>query len=498
MREPLDSLDLIKAWRYAIDTDFQCLAPGETGPMETVTMTYDTHERFIPFQRQSDRQAGHVFAISSDERWLAHGAETKIDLYDMSSGERVKTLMGHTVTVDSLAFAPNHPHTLVSSAASRHIEGAEIIVWGLKEQLDRSNEQAKIETGDIARDAVDHIQTSLGKATSALSLGPDDTEVLTTVLQVWLDRFLGRSSLPPNARRLSGRLRTFNNAGTAFIVLPALSTRVDGDAKWDFKVYDLALGRETVFSGHRDSIAWIGFSPDDSLIVSASRDGTFRVWRADTGDQVHVWTTDKQNRTGCFAPDNDRFLGIDAQGKIWVWSLSTGDLLWSFEDDHAGGRSRQCVDWSRDGKYIIVGGEGFGEILLFEVSSDPNVGPIRPAQRRILSVGKSRMSDDPLMARWARKMLNVNSLQFVYGDEDDDDEVVFGSTTYIDLGVEFVSLTRGKRWRIIPFERADDDDAEFDRLDKEGWTVQPRWFALKRSRQVVVISCDGARFWKLT
>lgn len=502
MRGSLSSEDLQKVWRYAVQTDFYGLTPGDNDPIETVTLTYGTHERFIPFLRRSDRME-QAYAISSDERWLAHGAETKIDLYDMSSGERVTTLTGHTVTVKSLAFAPGHPDTLVSSAASRHIEGAEIIVWDLKGELERPTELERIETEEIARDAVDHIRTSLGNVTSSLSLGPNDTEVLTTAVRMWLDRFIGRSSLPSTARRLSGHLCTsfqspvFNNAGTAFTMLPARSPPSNGDARWDIRVQHLVSGRKTILTGHRDSIMWIGFSPDDSLIVSACWDGTFRVWRADTGEQVHVWTTDKQNWAGCFAPDNERFLGTDGDGKIRVWSLSSGELLWSYEREGEGfmRRWRRFVDWSSDGKYVLVGGEDLGEILLFEVPSDPSVGPSEAAQRRVLSLEKTRMDDD--VKRMARGFLNVNSLRFIFDVEDND--VAFGCSTYIDVGIEFVSLARGKRWRIIPFERTNDDDADYKRLDrtKEGWPIYPRWSALKESRQVVVISPDGARFWEL-
>lgn len=505
MRGGLSSQDLQKAWRYAVQTDFHGLTSGENDPIETVTLTYDSHERFIPFQRRNDRME-QAYGISSDERWLAHGVDMTIDLYDLSTGKRVTTLSGHTASIGSLAFAPNHSNTLLSSAASRgnraEDERAEIIVWNLREISEGSTETERAEPDDVAREAVEHIQTRLAAAAPPVSLESGETAELTTTLEKLLDRFISRSSLPSTARRLSGRLCTsfqspvFNNAGTAFTVLPARSPPSNGDAQWDIGVHDLGSGRETILTGHRDSIMWIGFSPDDSLIVSACWDGTFRVWRADTGEQVHIWTTDKQNWTGCFAPDNDRFLGTDGDGKIRVWSLSSGELLWSYEGAGMGRAWRRFVDWSRDGKYILVGGEDLGEILLFEVPPDPSVGPPEAAQRRVLSLEKTRMDDD--VKRMARGFLSVNSLRFIFDVEDND--VTFGCSTYIDVGIEFVSLARGKRWRIIPFERTDDDEADYKRLDrtKEGWPIYPRWSALKKSRQVVVISPDGARFWKLT
>jgi WD40 repeat protein len=497
---------LQKVWRYAVRTDFHGLDPGRTDPIETVTLTYETHERFVPFLRRDD-QSGYAYAISSDERWLAHGIKMTIDLYDLSTGERVRTLMGHIADIESLAFSASTETTiLVSSATSDYDnaeeERAEIIVWDLKDDSEGPEQTDRIEAGEVARDAVDHIQARLAAATPSLSLEPGETTELTTSLEKLLGRFISRSSLPSTARRLSGRLSTsfqspiFNNAGTALTILPAYSPPSNGDAQWDIRVHDLVSGRETILTGHRDSIMWIGFSPDDSLIVSACWDGTFRVWRADTGEQVHVWTTDRQNWAGCFAPDNERFMGTDGDGKIRIWSLSTGELLWSYQGADRGGRWRRHVDWSPDGKYILVGGEEHGEILLLEVpTSGSDVGPVEPAQRRLLSLAETRMDDD--MKSLAEGMLGVASLQFVSGEGNDED-VMFGSTTYSDAGVEFVSLTRGKKWRIVPFERTEDDEADYDRLRREGWGSALSWSVLKKTGQVVVVNGDGLRFWKLT
>lgn len=215
---------------------------------------------------------------------------------------------------------------------------------------------------------------------------------------------------------------------------------------------------------------WIGFSPDDSLVVSACWDGTFQVWRAGTGERVHVWTTDKQDWAGYFAPDNERFLGTDSDGKIRVWSLRTGEILSLFETDEERHSWRRSVDWSPDGNYILVDGERLAEILLFDVEAQPTAGSLIPAQRRTLSFEKTNMGDGTKRTvaefPWA-----VDFLRLVF----DDDQVTFASTSYIDIALEIVSLTKGMRWRMVPFDRTDDDEADFARLEKskEGYPICP-------------------------
>ncbi len=52
-------------------------------------------------------------------------------------------------------------------------------------------------------------------------------------------------------------------------------------ASWDgtARVWDAATGRDiTVLTGHQDEVYSAAFSPDGSRIVTASADGTARIW----------------------------------------------------------------------------------------------------------------------------------------------------------------------------------------------------------------------------
>ena len=48
--------------------------------------------------------------------------------------------------------------------------------------------------------------------------------------------------------------------------------------------------KSRVLRGHQDSVMWLAFSPDDTMLASASRDQTIRVYRARTYEQLCILT----------------------------------------------------------------------------------------------------------------------------------------------------------------------------------------------------------------
>ena len=59
----------------------------------------------------------------------------------------------------------------------------------------------------------------------------------------------------------------------------------DGTAR----IWDTATGKEiTVLRGHEGSVLSAAFSPDGSRIVTASGDKTARIWEAATGKEITV------------------------------------------------------------------------------------------------------------------------------------------------------------------------------------------------------------------
>jgi WD40 repeat protein len=76
--------------------------------------------------------------------------------------------------------------------------------------------------------------------------------------------------------------------------------------------------------GHTDVASTCDFSPDGNLIVSGSWDGTIRLWDAHTGTEIALLTTDagKPHRT-LFSPSGDFVLATSLDGPFRAWNTRT-------------------------------------------------------------------------------------------------------------------------------------------------------------------------------
>lgn len=84
-------------------------------------------------------------------------------------------------------------------------------------------------------------------------------------------------------------------------------------------------------SGAKDLVGTVRFSPDGTLVMIASLDGTARTYSPDTGEPKTTFHHNEDGILGAeFSPDGASVLTIDVTGAK-LWSVASGELLKTFE-----------------------------------------------------------------------------------------------------------------------------------------------------------------------
>jgi WD40 repeat protein len=109
------------------------------------------------------------------------------------------------------------------------------------------------------------------------------------------------------------------------------------------------------FTGHKDSVTSVTYSPDGQHIVSGSGDATIRVWNAITGEAAaspftghthSVWSV-------AFSPDGRHIVSGSQDRTFRVWDAMTGETVAGPFAGHTD--AVWSVAFSPDGQHIVSG-----------------------------------------------------------------------------------------------------------------------------------------------
>jgi WD40 repeat protein len=129
-----------------------------------------------------------------------------------------------------------------------------------------------------------------------------------------------------------------------------------------------------------EEISCLDFSPDASMLVTGSTEGTIKVWALDSEGRPKL----KKTLTGLsgllwsvkFSSDGQKISSIASDKKVRVWSAGTGKLLLTFSGHKDG---VQYAAWSSDNKRVASVGYDYTVLVWDSVTGKQVMEPLTDA-----------------------------------------------------------------------------------------------------------------------
>lgn len=248
-------------------------------------------------------------AFSPDGRRLVSFAryEGTLRVWDVRTGDLLKTFRDRSVQADSAAFSPNGQ--ILALGGQDWIKHSTINLW-------------EAETSERQR-----ILAPPGQIVSMV-FSPDSRTLAAVAGYDYDDRNLYVWDVHTEERLH----KLIGHTGSIYALAFSANSRVaaggdEGDTTlrmWDTRTGDLLK----TFKGHTDTVRTLAFSPNGDTLASASSDSTLRLWNPETGHQKKIliehlgWDIDV-----AFSPDGKWLASVSQDDTIRLWDSNTGHLL---------------------------------------------------------------------------------------------------------------------------------------------------------------------------
>ncbi|HEV3238205.1 MAG TPA: WD40 repeat domain-containing protein, partial [Gemmataceae bacterium] len=289
---------------------------------------------------QFPQDAGHGIVLSPDGATLAvsTGANTgKLFVWKWKDGEEPREIKVRNRRGLSLAFSPDGTK-LAGAAESGEIDQG-VRVW----EVDKGQLLHGLEAPASDHHTLRSVVFSPdGKTLAAVSYGNRHC----AAIHLW-DAASGRYR----------RCLEISDGSIAWLAFSPDSKLLAGASGNDFRVWDLAADKELGpdITAHRQPMSQILVAAD-GRIVTASEDGTIRIWDGETGKQRLKLTHEHWVRSIAVSPDGKKLVSSSLDDTVCLWDLTTGRKIYKLPG-HGNLGGRRAVGFSTDGKSFLSWGD---------------------------------------------------------------------------------------------------------------------------------------------
>lgn len=340
-------------------------------------------------------------SLSSDESRLLVGAKAfgmdegrdnprdhTVQVWSTANWREVQRFIGHTTTVTSVEFLPGERYILSGGSDGR------IIIWDRqtgrevtrKENLGHlTNAVLPILDGRQAasfgqwydvKDAPDpladdydiwlwNLPESVGpqQSAAAITLGRTLSAHLAPVSSVaaagdWLVSAASDGSARVWNVKTGGVRQVLGGHHPKFRIVADVTRDgkrvVTGDWAGGIRFWEVGKQEPTSEAdAHAEGVYHVSFSSDESRVLSTGCDKTAKLWDAETGKLLKVFTGhDTWVCDGAFSPDGKRIVTVSFDETARVWDVDSGEELFKLATV---GEPQFAVAWSHNGKFIATG-----------------------------------------------------------------------------------------------------------------------------------------------
>ncbi len=320
-------------WDTTLNADGTWLA---TASADGTAKVWDSTTGEILFTLEHPAQVNNVLFRSDSQILLTTCNDGLVRLWDLTTGTLAQTFTGHTYWVLAAAFSSDETQIATGDGAGV------VIVWDAA-------------TGDILYQLHDHLNFI-----TDVMYRPDNSMLLTASRDLSVRIYDPANGEPIGQARLMSAFPqdlAFNPAGDILLI---------SDASGSIAYTNFSTGLSGVLSGHTNLVQQANFSPDGVWIVSASDDGTVRLW------SLYSYNVQLKGHTegiydSVFWSEDTQLVTISTDKTLRSWDTRTGEQTGQI-DLRSGGL---VLDFSPDERYLAIGGDA-GMLLLL----DPENGAI--------------------------------------------------------------------------------------------------------------------------
>jgi WD40 repeat protein/serine/threonine protein kinase len=299
------------------------ITADEDNPVDTSVWLWDLENR-----TQSQVYYGHTdwtwtTDISPDGKLMASGSgplrlpddtsnlDTTVRIWDIETGQEIRTLQGHTNTVDSVKFTLDGDYLLSAS-------------W------DGTIKQWDVITGQM-------LQTYEGHDGNVymLDMMPNGEQFISAsadgTLKLW-DIQSGEVILTYSGHE--GEVNSVN-------ISPDGVQMLSGAGDKTIRLWDIESGEEIrQYLGHESSVNYAKFAPNMEFLISTSWDDTVRRWDVETGEELYQYIGHTGNTFGiAITKDSQIMLTTSSDTTVRMWDIESGEEI---------NRFNQHSDWIQE------------------------------------------------------------------------------------------------------------------------------------------------------